>query len=251
MAAATAEAEEDREVSTLPCDRKAKVRDGAPDFDDLEHIYALYGPRVYYLCLRMTRNPDDAEDLLQETFLRLIQKLDSYRGESAFYTWLRRLAINVTLLRFEKASWQRETSLEAMTDPDPFFTCHPRREFAAVDPELAGAIDRINLERAIEQLSPGFRTVFVLHDIEGYEHNEISRRMGCSVGTSKSQLHKARLKLRQYLGESSVENAAPNKDGNDVEIGEKRSWPDEKEHRVLHFPNPRPLKYETPLSRSA
>lgn len=251
MPVSTAEAAEVQEVTSVPGESKAKACDGAPDRDDLEQLYELYGPRVYYLCLRMTRNPDDAEDLLQETFLRLIQKSGSFRGDCAFYSWLRRVAINVVLLSFQKASWRRETSLEAMTDPDPFFTCHSGGELATVDQALAGAIDRINLERAIEQLSPGFKTVFILHDIEGYGHQDISRLMGCSVGTSKSQLHKARLKLRQLLGDSRPEGLGQNEAEDILETDEKRSSPDTKEKSILHFPGPRSLKYETPLSRTA
>jgi RNA polymerase sigma-70 factor, ECF subfamily len=251
MSVRTAEDEEVQEVATISSHKTAEGFDGAPGPDDLEHIYALYGPRVYYLCLRMTRNPADAEDLLQETFLRLIQKLDSFRGESAFYTWLRRLAINVVLLKFEKASWQRETSLEAMTDPDPFFAYHPRREFAADDAELVAVVDRISLERAIERLSPGFKTVFILHDIEGYGHQDISKLMGCSIGTSKSQLHKARLKLREFLSDDWPESAGHHRAENHSETDENQTARHEKERTLLHFPRPSPPDYQAPLSRTA
>ena len=219
----------------------------APALDNFEHIYAMYNARVYYLCLRMTGNADDAEDLSQEAFLRLIQKLGTFRGESAFYTWLRRLAINVVLLRFQSASWRREISLEELTDPDLVFGSPHPREFASVDLELLGAIDRIGLERAIDRLPPGFKAVFVLHDIEGYEHNEISRLLGCSIGTSKSQLHKARLKMRELLGEACREKAPQKSHENCLESGAKQVLLPAKEKPVLQFPRPLPRKYDTLL----
>ena len=167
--------------------------------DEFEVLYQTYHTRVWALCLRMTGNPDDAEDLTQETFVRMFQKLDTFRGESAFCTWLRRIAINVVLLRFQKASWRRERSIEELTDVNPLTGCSQKIEFGQVDMQLAETVERVALQRAIDQLPPGFRTVFILHDVEGYEHVEISRLMGCSVGTSKSQLHKARLKMRELL----------------------------------------------------
>ena len=178
-----------------------------PTIDTLEHLYALYGSRVYYLCLQMTGNPDDAEDLSQEAFLRMMQKMGTFRGESAFYTWLRRLAINVVLLRFQKASWRREVSLEELTEPGNRDESRSPRGFAIPDLELMGAIDRIHLERAMERLAPGLKAVFTLHDIEGYEHAEIARLLRFSVGTSKSQLHKARMRMRELLGESWRDSA--------------------------------------------
>ncbi|MCL5671271.1 MAG: RNA polymerase sigma factor, partial [Acidobacteria bacterium] len=119
--------------------------------------------------------------------------------DSAFCTWLRRIAINVVLLRFQKASWRHETSMEALTSPDPVTSCPRQMEFGGFDTQLMGTVDRISLQRAIDQLPPGFKAVLILHDIEGYEHVEISQLMGCSIGTSKSQLHKARLKMRELL----------------------------------------------------
>lgn len=179
--------------------------------DEFEELYLTYRSRVWALCLRMTGNPDDAEDLTQETFIRLFQKLDTFRGESSFCTWLRRIAINVVLLRFQKASWRRETSMEELTCPDAITCCPRKMEFGKVDGRLLKAIDRISLERAIEQLPPGFKAVLILHDIEGYEHVEISEIMGCSIGTSKSQLHKARLKMRELLEGARHERPTPRK----------------------------------------
>jgi RNA polymerase sigma-70 factor, ECF subfamily len=217
----------------------------------IEYIYAIYSPRLYYLCLRMTGNPDDAEDLSQEAFLRVIQKLDSYRGESALYTWLRRLTINVVLLRFQKASWRREVSLEELTASSPLFGGHPREEFSRDDPELAGAVDRVLLERAIDRLPAGFKAVFVLHDIEGYDHSEISRLMGCSIGTSKSQLHKARLKLREFLSETRHDDAGKSQRRNNLKARQTPPQPHAARAAVLEFPRPYAPEYVPPISRIA
>ncbi len=170
-----------------------------------EFIYRLHSRRVYALCLRMVSNTAEAEDLAQEAFLQLFRKIHTFRGESAFSTWLHRLAVNVVLMRLRKKSLP-ETSLEEVTEPDEE-TGGPRRDVGAPDPTLVGSIDRLNLERAIDQLPPGYKQVFVLHDVQGYEHNEIARMMGCSIGNSKSQLHKARLRLRELLQEAQRERA--------------------------------------------
>jgi RNA polymerase sigma-70 factor (ECF subfamily) len=144
----------------------------------------------------MTGNTAEAEDLAQEAFLQLFRKIGTFRGESAFSTWLHRLSVNVVLMHLRRKSLP-ETPLEDYTEPAQ--EDGPRREIGARDQTLAGSIDRVNLERAIERLPPGYRTIFVLHDMEGYEHNEIAKMMGCSIGNSKSQLHKARMKLRDIL----------------------------------------------------
>lgn len=161
-----------------------------------EFLYTLHKRRVYSLCLRMTGNTAEAEDLAQEAFLQLFRKIGTFRGESAFSTWLHRLSVNVVLMHLRRKSLP-ETPLEEFTEP--VHEDGPRREIGARDQNLAGSIDRVNLERAIERLPPGYRTIFVLHDMEGYEHNEIASMMGCSIGNSKSQLHKARMKLRDLL----------------------------------------------------
>ena len=164
-----------------------------------ERIYQLHNRRVYSLCLRMVGNTAEAEDLTQEAFLQLFRKIATFRGESAFSTWLHRLAVNVVLMRLRKKSGS-ETSLEEVTEPDEE-TGGPRRDFGEPDLGLSGSIDRVNLQRAIDQLPAGYKSVFVLHDVQGYEHNEIAEIMGCSIGNSKSQLHKARMRLRDLLHE--------------------------------------------------
>jgi RNA polymerase sigma-70 factor (ECF subfamily) len=165
-----------------------------------ERLYQLHNRRVYSLCLRMVGNTAEAEDLTQEAFLQLFRKVSTFRGESAFSTWLHRLAVNVVLMKLRKKSGT-ESSLEQITEPDEE-SGGPRRDFGAPDLRLSGSIDRVNLQRAIDQLPPGYRAVFVLHDVQGYEHNEIAGIMGCSIGNSKSQLHKARMRLRELLQES-------------------------------------------------
>jgi RNA polymerase sigma-70 factor, ECF subfamily len=170
-----------------------------------EFLYQLHGRRVYALCLRMVGNPADAEDLMQEAFLQLFRKIGTFRGESAFSTWLHRMTVNVVLMRLRKKSLPTD-SLEETLEPDAESSA-PKRDVGAPDLRLTGAVDRVNLERCIEKLPPGYRTVFVLHDVQGYEHNEIADIMGCSVGNSKSQLHKARTRLRELLQEELRQQA--------------------------------------------
>lgn len=170
-----------------------------------ERLYQLHSRRVYALCLRMVGNTAEAEDLAQEAFLQLFRKIHTFRGESAFSTWLHRLAVNVVLMKLRKKTVP-ETSLEETTEPDEE-TGGPRRDIGGPDVLLSGSIDRVNLERAVQQLPPGYKTVFVLHDIQGYEHNEIAEIMGCSIGNSKSQLHKARMRLRELLQENERQRA--------------------------------------------
>jgi len=145
--------------------------------------------------LRMTGNTAEAEDLTQEAFLQLFRKISTFRGESAFSTWLHRLAVNVVLMHLRKKGLQQISLDEVDNSQDE----PVKRDYGSDDLRLTGSVDRIGLERAIADLPPGYRAVFVLHDIEGYEHNEIAEIMKCSVGNSKSQLHKARMKLRERL----------------------------------------------------
>ena len=168
-----------------------------------EVLYHLHKRRVYSLCLRMVSNPAQAEDLAQEAFLQLFRKIGTFRGESAFSTWLHRMTVNVVLMQLRKKGLP-VVSLEETLEADDEA---PRKEFGTKDVKLTGSIDRLQLQRAIDKLPPGYRTVFVLHDVEGFEHNEIAQMVGCSIGNSKSQLHKARLKLRDYLKFMRAEKA--------------------------------------------
>lgn len=152
----------------------------------------------------MTGNIAEAEDLSQEAFLQLFRKIGTFRGESAFSTWLHRLVVNVVLMHLRKKGLQ-QISLDETdnSQEEPV-----KRDYGEDDRRLLGSIDRITLARAIGQLPPGYRAVFVLHDMEGYEHNEIAQILSCSVGNSKSQLHKARMKLREWLRESRTQETS-------------------------------------------
>jgi RNA polymerase sigma-70 factor (ECF subfamily) len=171
----------------------------AGDPEAFSKLYALHKRRVYTLCLRMLGNVSEAEDMTQEAFLHLFRKIGSFRGESAFSTWLHRLTVNLVLMQLRKKGLQL-VSLEETINPSEEDA--PKRDFGSRDPHLTGSVDRVTLERAVASLPPGYRMVFVLHDVEGYEHNEIATMLECSTGNSKSQLHKARLKLRELLRES-------------------------------------------------
>ena len=170
-----------------------------------QQLYDKHKRRVYSLCLRMTANTAEAEDLTQEAFLQLYRKIATFRGESAFSTWLHRLSVNVVLMHLRKKGLP-VVSLEETTQGGGEEDT-PKKDFGAEDIALAGSIDRLQLQRAVEDLPPGYRTIFVLHDVEGYEHNEIATIVGCSIGNSKSQLHKARMKLREFLKTSRAEKA--------------------------------------------
>jgi len=176
-----------------------RARDG--DRTVFEFLYQLHSRRVYAVCLRMVGNSTEAEDLTQETFLLLLRKIHTFRGESAFSTWLHRLAVNIVLMRLRKKSPPID-SIEASLDRnDETASPHPASMIGGPDLLLEGSIDRINLERCIAQLPVGYRTIFVLHDVQGYQHHEIAGILGRSVGVSKSQLHKARTRLRALLHE--------------------------------------------------
>ncbi len=179
------------------------VKADAPDFDlaqkaasgnivAFELLYERYHRRTFSLCLRMTSSPTEAEDLTQEVFIQLFRKIGSFRGESAFSTWLHRLTVNQVLMHFRRRSVKNEKTSDDGEIPEQIV---PGTENQARMPVL----DRIAITRAVNQLPPGYKSVFMLHDVEGYEHEEVARLLKISVGTSKSQLHKARLKLRGLL----------------------------------------------------
>ena len=168
----------------------------AGDHHAFAQLYSLHKRRIYSLCLRMVGSVSEAEDLTQEAFLQFHRKIATFRGESALSTWLHRLAINVVLMHLRKKGLQVTSLDEAM---EPASDQRPGRTFGAPDLMLSGTIDRLVLQRAIDELPAGYRLIFVLHEIEGYEHNEIATLLNCSIGNSKSQLHKARLKLCDAL----------------------------------------------------
>jgi RNA polymerase sigma-70 factor, ECF subfamily len=152
-----------------------------------EELYRAQAGRLYSLAWRMVGNPVDAEDLLQEIFLSAHRKLDSFRGDAAIGTWLYRLAMNQILDHLRSRAARAGQVTDGIEDP------------SAIEDAMA-AIARVDLERAIAQLPEGCRAAFVLHDIEGLEHREVADVLGVAEGTSKSQVHKARLRLRALLG---------------------------------------------------
>jgi len=157
-----------------------------------ELIYERYHRRTYSLCLRMTSSQTEAEDLTQEVFIQLFRKIGSFRGDSAFSTWLHRLTVNQVLMHFRRRSVKNERTSEDGEMPEQVV-------HGSTNPNKMQIVDRIALKNAIAELPNGYRNVFILHDVEGFEHEEVARKMGISIGTSKSQLHKARLKLRGLL----------------------------------------------------
>lgn len=174
---------------------------GKGDMGAFEKLYERHYRRVYSLCLRMTQNVVEAEDLTQEAFIQLFRKIGSFRGDSAFTTWLHRLTVNQVLMHFRKAMVKRERTTEEGDTPEQIVR-------GTEDPNTMPVVDRIALDNAIKQLPAGYRTVFVLHDVEGHEHEEIAKMLGVAVGTSKSQLHKARMKLRGILKKQSANGEA-------------------------------------------
>ena len=180
-----------------PVKNETRIGGELPPFDEL---FRLHYRRVYALCFRMTRNVAEAEDLLQEIFVQVFRKLDTFRGESAFTTWLHRLAVNHVLMYFRKNRSRREQ----LTEDGEL----PERTIQGRNVLMSPAIlDRLALDEAIVKLPPGYRAVFVLHDIEGLQHVEIANILGCSVGTTKSQLHKARMKMRNLLRQQTPKTA--------------------------------------------
>jgi len=170
----------------------------------LDILYRRHNQRVYALCLSMVKNPAQAEDLMQDTFVAVLRGIREFRGQSAFSTWLHRVTRNTVLMGFRKRRVQ-ETSLDEMTDPENQRD-HTPVEFGAADARLEATADRMLLQKAVRRLSRGFRATLLLHDLHGYEHSEVAEMLGCATGTSKSQLHKARLRVRKIIGKSLKSN---------------------------------------------
>src|SRR6202051_1753488 len=180
---------------------EAEIIKRAQEGDDamFEQLYRLHNRRVYAVCVRMVKDPAEAEDLTQEAFMLLYRKIHTFRGESAFSTWLHRLAVNRVLMCLRRKSLSAVSLEEPLNANEP--SGPPAIDLGCRDSILEGSLDRINLERCIKRLPTGYRTIFVLHDVQGYKHQEIADILGRSVGDSKSQLHKARAQLRGFLHE--------------------------------------------------
>ncbi len=169
-------------------DLVARCRKG--DVDAFAQLYLAHSARVFSLAARMAGSPETGEDLLQEIFLQAFRKIGGFKGESSIGTWLYRLALN-HCLDFVRS---RQAKMDKATD-----VIEEDGEWALPMARRDTPVERIDLERAVRQLPTGCREVFVLHDIEGYEHKEISAMLGIAEGTSKSQLFKARMKLKTML----------------------------------------------------
>ena len=165
--------------------------------EGFERLYRLHSRRVYSLCLHMSKDPLEAEDFTQDAFLQAFRKIQSFRGDSLFSTWLHRLTVNIVLMGFRQRKRPKISLDEALELNEQ--SRKPTVEFSRPDPNLNSVIDRINLVMAINQLPRGCKKMLLLHDIQGYKHDEISRIVGCSVENSKSQLHRARMRLRRLL----------------------------------------------------
>jgi RNA polymerase sigma-70 factor (ECF subfamily) len=159
-------------------------------------LYQMHKKRVYSVCLQMTKDVADAEDLTQEAFLQVFRSVNSFRGDSAFSTWLYRIAVNTVLMKLRR---RKSPPLVSLDEPVSADSPSLKRDVGKADPSLSGAVDRIALRRAVEELPAGCRQIFDLHEVDGYQHHEIAQLLDCSIGNSKSQLHKAKMKMRDVL----------------------------------------------------
>jgi RNA polymerase sigma-70 factor (ECF subfamily) len=198
----------DAAVSALPvagrndADLELVKRAQAGDAEAFAALFHAHKARVYSICVRMTNNTAQAEDLTQDAFLQVFRKLSTFKGNSALSTWLYRIAVNTVLMHFRKKAL-KQVSLDEPSSND---AKQVRREYGSRDGRLSGSVDRITLTRAIKDLPAGYRKIFLLHEVEGYEHQEIAKLLDCSVGNSKSQLHKAKLRIREFLNHTEGDN---------------------------------------------
>jgi RNA polymerase sigma-70 factor (ECF subfamily) len=192
-------------------------------------LFEKHKARVYALCLRMTRNTAEAEDLTQDAFLHVFRKLAAFRADSALSTWLYRVTVNTVLMHFRKKTLSVVSVEKTNSEGNPV-----PREFPMTDFRLTGCVDRMALNRALAELPNGYRKIFLLHEVAGYEHREIAKVLGCSVGNSKSQLHKARQRIRKLLAPSMLSDAT-RRARNQVELKAQtvRPW---KPSSVVKFP---------------
>ena len=174
-------------------DRDLVARCRRGDVGAFEDLYKRHGSRLYSVAYRITGSAADAEDLVQDIFLLVYRRLDTYRGEAALGTWMHRLAVNACLDYVRSKQGRRQQVTDSLDEPDAFEpTAH-----ASWRPDAA--LTRLDLERAVTQLPPSYRRAFLLHDVEGLEHHEVSDMLGIAEGTSKSLVHKARMRLRTLL----------------------------------------------------
>jgi RNA polymerase sigma-70 factor, ECF subfamily len=187
--------EEDKQSGIPEEEIIRQAREG--NAEAFEQLYRRYSNRVYHLCLRMVKNEAEAEDLTQEAFMRVFRKIHTFQGKSAFSTWLHRVSVNTVLM-----SLRKKKRVEIPLGSDGHYEEEPgvpRQIPGSPDSSLVGLFDRENLNRALRQMPHGYKRMLVLHDMLGYEHNEIALIVKCSAGNSKSQLHKARVRMRALL----------------------------------------------------
>jgi RNA polymerase sigma-70 factor (ECF subfamily) len=200
----TIQTDEGEKVNTqttmTPLSAEIIKRAQAGDSDAFADLFNAHKARIYALCLRMTNNTAEAEDLTQDAFLQVFRKLSTFRGDSALSTWMHRIAVNTVLMHFRKKVLH-QVSLDERSDGEGKTI---RRECGGKDGRLSGTVDRIALIRALQELPAGYRTIFLLHEVQGYEHQEIAQLLDCSVGNSKSQLHKAKLRIREILARTNA-----------------------------------------------
>jgi RNA polymerase sigma-70 factor, ECF subfamily len=185
-----------KELTPAESERSLVQRAQSGDEQAFAALFQSHKKRVYSVCLLMTKDVAEAEDLTQEAFMQVFRSVGSFRGDSAFSTWLYRIAVNTVLMKLRRRKAPPIVSLdEPVSNDSPSL----RRDVGSADLNLSGAVDRIALRRAMLDLPEGCRQIFALHEVEGYQHHEIAKMLDCSVGNSKSQLHKAKMKMRDLL----------------------------------------------------
>ena len=197
--------------------------------DAFATLFNTHKAKVYSICLRMTGNTAEAEDLTQDAFLQVFRKLAGFRGDSALSTWLYRVTVNTVLMHFRKKGLRQVSLDEPVSRPAGSI----KREHGKIDDRLSSSADRIDITRAMKELPTGYRTIFMLHEVDGYEHHEIAGLLRCSIGNSKSQLHKAKTRMRELLRVNRFAQADPDagermpetQEFNSLSFGES-SWKD-------------------------
>ncbi len=184
------------ETNRVESERSLVQRAQRGDEQAFASLFQGHKKRVYSVCLLMTKDIAEAEDLTQEAFLQVFRSVGSFRGDSAFSTWLYRVAVNTVLMKLRR---RKSPPIVSLDEPVSSESPSLRRDVGKADPRLSGAIDRIALRRAMQELPEGCRQIFALHEVQGYQHHEIAKMLDCSVGNSKSQLHKAKMKMRDLL----------------------------------------------------
>jgi RNA polymerase sigma-70 factor (ECF subfamily) len=181
-------------------DLQLATRVAQGDMDAFAALYSQYHERVYYLCLRMMRDGSQAEDLAHDIFLHIHRKIGTFRGDSALATWIYRITVNQVLMYFRR---RKRRPLQFLEDLEPGEAMAATSALVSED-KAHERSTRMELEQAIDTLPPGYRLILLLHDVEGCQHEEIAKMVGISIGTSKSQLHKARRRMRGVLRPGTV-----------------------------------------------